>query len=57
MYLTEWEDLIVSRDHDSLVWNEGLVYGDWTGGPHRDGSRTASMDIGVPEVPIPVIPS
>ena len=50
MYLTEWEDFSASRDHDSLIWNEDIVYGDWTGGPNRDGSLTSSMDISVPEV-------
>ena len=50
MYLTEWEDFNVSRDHNSLVWNEDLQYGDWTGGPNRDGSRVSSMNVTVPEV-------
>lgn len=50
MYLTEWEEFNVSQDHDSLVWNKDLVYGDWTGGPNRDGSLYVSVDIDVPEV-------
>lgn len=50
MYLTEWEEFNVSRDHDGLVWNEDLVYGDWNGGPNGDGSFISSMNISVPEV-------
>ena len=50
MYLTEWEDFNVSRDHVNLVWNEDLVYGDWTDGPNRDGCFSSSMEISVPEV-------
>ena len=50
MYLTEWEDFNVSRDHSGLVWNEDIVYGDWNGGPSRDGSYILSMNTSVPEV-------
>ena len=50
MYLTEWEDFNVSRDHEGLVWNEDLVYGDWMSGPVQDGSRSVSIDVSVPEV-------
>jgi hypothetical protein len=49
VYLTEWEDFNVSRDHEGLVWNEDLVYGDSTSGPVQDGSRSVSMDVSVPE--------
>ena len=55
VYLTEWEEFDVSRDHDSLVWNEDMVYGDWTGGPYRDGTLSLSMDISVPEVSMCII--
>ena len=50
MYLTVWEDFNASRDSDSQIWNEDLVYGDWSGGPYGDGSRTTALDISVPEV-------
>jgi hypothetical protein len=50
VYLTEWEEFNVSRDHASLVWNGDLVYGDWNGGPNADGSFVSSMNISVPEV-------
>jgi hypothetical protein len=49
VYLTEWEEFNVSRDHASLVWNGDLVYGDWNGGPNADGSFVSSMNISVPE--------
>ena len=50
VYLTEWEDFHVTRDHANIVWNEDLVYGDWTGGPQGDGTRMSTMDVAVPEV-------
>lgn len=50
VYLTEWEDFDVLRDHANVVWNEDLVYGDWTGGPQRDGTRMSTVDVAVPEV-------
>ena len=50
VYLSEQEDFDASRDHANLVWSEDLVYGDWTGGPHGDGSRSSAVDVSVPEV-------
>ena len=50
VYFTEWEDFDISRDGSGLVWTEELQYGDWTGGPYGDGTRTSVMEIKVPEV-------
>jgi len=40
VYLSESENFKKFDDPRSLIWfEEGLVYGDWYGGPNRDGSR------------------
>lgn len=40
VYLSESENFKRFDDQQSLIWfEEGLVYGDWYGGPNQDGSR------------------
>lgn len=40
VYLSESENFKRFDDPRSLIWfEEGLIYGDWYGGPNRDGSK------------------
>ena len=49
MYLTENEDFNYLEDKEQLLWNEELIYGNWTDGPHKDGSRQKTFSVLVPE--------
>ncbi|XP_063235819.1 putative lipid scramblase CLPTM1 isoform X2 [Bacillus rossius redtenbacheri] len=46
VYVSESEYLANFDDPSSLLWLEtGLVYGDWTGGPSGDGTRTKTTSV------------
>ncbi|XP_074663188.1 putative lipid scramblase CLPTM1 [Tubulanus polymorphus] len=50
IYLSEDEIFSKFKDKDSLLWKKtGLVYGDWTDGPNKDGSFVKSLTIPTPE--------
>ena len=49
MYLTESEDFNYVDDKVKLLWNEELIYGNWTDGPSKDVSRQKTFNVLVPE--------
>jgi hypothetical protein len=49
LYITENEDFHYQEDRNFLLWNEELNYGNWEDGPNKDGTRTKTLDILVPE--------
>lgn len=52
MYLSPKADQFNDFDNfESLFWNQpNLVYGDWSSGDHKDGSRVKSISIPTPDV-------
>lgn len=56
MYLSEQEIFNDFDNEEALVWKRtGLVYGDWTSGPYKDGSFEKYIQIDTPEVPCTII--
>lgn len=46
MYISEDKDFKNFDDNSSLFWKKtNVIYGDWYGGPNKDGSFTKSTKI------------
>lgn len=51
VYLSEDEVFSPKSNRNTLIWQkDGLIYGDWTGGPNGDGTYDFEIHFDTPEV-------